>query len=214
ARTSWSSRPRTRCDANFRPAGSTGSLSRWWPAAARGSVCFSQVNSLDSSPGRSARSSFRPWRWPWAFGAEAASSLRYSIFSFGTLVRQIMLERLISWELWVRSCRRALLFSSSLSPRRWRSSQSRGENDSSRISAMRFALITKPALGCVSCLAILTMASVHGQDAVVDRIVVEADRLPNAESGAPFSIHVVDENDLRRAPQLRLDDILRTNVPG
>ena len=79
---------------------------------------------------------------------------------------------------------------------------------------MRFALITKPALGCVSCLAILTMASVHGQDAVVDRIVVEADRLPNAESGAPFSIHVVDENDLRRAPQLRLDDILRTNVPG
>ncbi len=44
--------------------------------------------------------------------------------------------------------------------------------------------------------------------------MVEADRLPNAESGAPFSIHVLDENDLRRAPQLRLDDILRAQVPG
>jgi outer membrane receptor protein involved in Fe transport len=58
------------------------------------------------------------------------------------------------------------------------------------------------------------MASVYGQDSVVDRVVVEADRLPNAESGAPFSIHVVDENELRHAPQLRLDDILRAQVPG
>ena len=79
---------------------------------------------------------------------------------------------------------------------------------------MRFALSKKPALLGVSCLAAFTVASVYGQDAVVDRIVVEADRLPNAESGAPFSIHVVDENELRRAPQLRLDDILRAKVPG
>ena len=61
---------------------------------------------------------------------------------------------------------------------------------------------------------LVAVASAYGQDAVVDRIVVEADRLPNAESGAPFSIHVVDENELRRAPQLRLDDILRAQVPG
>jgi len=44
--------------------------------------------------------------------------------------------------------------------------------------------------------------------------VVEADRLPNVESGAPFSIDVVDKEELRHAPQLRLDDILRAEVPG
>jgi len=65
-----------------------------------------------------------------------------------------------------------------------------------------------------ACLAAALTVSASGQEAVVERIVVEADRLPNAESGAPFSIHVVDENELRRAPQLRLDDILRAQVPG
>jgi outer membrane receptor protein involved in Fe transport len=65
-----------------------------------------------------------------------------------------------------------------------------------------------------ACLTAALMAPASGQDAATERIVVEADRLPNAESGAPFSIHVVDENDLRRAPQLRLDDILRAQVPG
>ena len=65
-----------------------------------------------------------------------------------------------------------------------------------------------------ACFALAAMVPAHAQDAVTDRVVVEADRLPNAESGAPFSIHVVDENELRRAPQLRLDDILRVNVPG
>ena len=44
--------------------------------------------------------------------------------------------------------------------------------------------------------------------------MVEADRLPNAESAAPFSIHLVDDEELRHAPQLRLDDILRAQVPG
>ena len=79
---------------------------------------------------------------------------------------------------------------------------------------MRFALSKKNALTCVSCLAILAVASAYGQDAVTDRVLVEADRLPNAESGAPFTVKVLDENDLRRAPQLRLDDILRATVPG
>jgi outer membrane receptor protein involved in Fe transport len=63
-------------------------------------------------------------------------------------------------------------------------------------------------------LAGAVMVSGYAQEAVVERIVVEADRLPNAESGAPFSITVLDENDLRRAPELRLDDILRAQVPG
>ena len=72
----------------------------------------------------------------------------------------------------------------------------------------------KPALISAACLATAVMVSAYGQEAVVERIVVEADRLPNAESGAPFSITMLDENDLRRAPELRLDDILRTKVPG
>jgi outer membrane receptor protein involved in Fe transport len=54
----------------------------------------------------------------------------------------------------------------------------------------------------------------RGQESVSDRVVVEASRLPDAESGAPFTIHVVDQTDLQRAPQLRLDDILRAEVPG
>ncbi len=66
----------------------------------------------------------------------------------------------------------------------------------------------------LACLAAALVAPVSGQESITERIVVEADRLPNAESGAPFSIHVVNENDLRRAPQLRLDDILRAQVPG
>ena len=52
------------------------------------------------------------------------------------------------------------------------------------------------------------------QEAGMDRIVVEADRLPDVQTAAPFSIHVIDTEELRRAPQLRLDDILRAQVPG
>ncbi|MFL6588656.1 MAG: TonB-dependent receptor plug domain-containing protein, partial [Chthoniobacterales bacterium] len=45
-------------------------------------------------------------------------------------------------------------------------------------------------------------------------VVVSADRLPDAESSAPFSITALESDDLHRAPQLRLDDILRNEVPG
>ncbi len=48
----------------------------------------------------------------------------------------------------------------------------------------------------------------------VERVVIEADRLPNAESAAPFTVQLVDEEELRHAPELRLDDILRQQVPG
>jgi outer membrane receptor protein involved in Fe transport len=75
-------------------------------------------------------------------------------------------------------------------------------------------LTGKPALIFAACLAAAMAGSAHGQEAVSEAVVVEADRLPNAESGAPFSINVVDKEELRRAPQLRLDDILRTHVPG
>ena len=52
------------------------------------------------------------------------------------------------------------------------------------------------------------------QEATSDRIVVRADRLPDAQATAPFTVEVVDTEELRRAPQLRLDDILRARVPG
>ncbi len=77
-----------------------------------------------------------------------------------------------------------------------------------------FIPATKPTLICAACFTAAVMVSAYGQEAAVEPVVVEADRLPNAESGAPFSINLVDENELRRAPQLRLDDILRTTVPG
>jgi outer membrane receptor protein involved in Fe transport len=66
----------------------------------------------------------------------------------------------------------------------------------------------------VACLTAVFLGVAHGQEAVSEPVLVEASRLPNAESGAPFSIDVVSQEELRRAPQLRLDDILRAQVPG
>jgi len=79
---------------------------------------------------------------------------------------------------------------------------------------MRSAPGKKPALIWGVCLAVIAVNPGYGQEAATERVMVEANRLPNAESGAPFSITVLDENDLRRAPELRLDDILRAEVPG
>jgi vitamin B12 transporter len=62
--------------------------------------------------------------------------------------------------------------------------------------------------------ALSASASLRAQEAVTDRVLVRADRLPNAQSGAPFSAQVVTADDLRRAPQTRLDDALRAQVPG
>ena len=70
---------------------------------------------------------------------------------------------------------------------------------------LRFA----SALPCLLAFAIL-----RGQDATTERVVITADRLPDAQSAAPFSVTVVDSEELRRAPQLRLDDILRGEAPG
>ena len=65
--------------------------------------------------------------------------------------------------------------------------------------------------------ALLALAFVRlaqGQEATTEPIIVEADRLPNSQASAPFAVHVVDAEELRRAPQLRLDDILRAETPG
>ncbi len=56
--------------------------------------------------------------------------------------------------------------------------------------------------------------SLSAQEARTERIVVQADRLPDATSTAPFSLAVLEGDGLQRAPQQRLDDILRAQVPG
>ena len=53
------------------------------------------------------------------------------------------------------------------------------------------------------------------QETTVERLVVQADpRLPDAVASMPFDVHVLDQDTLENAPQLRLDDILRVEVPG
>jgi outer membrane receptor protein involved in Fe transport len=56
-------------------------------------------------------------------------------------------------------------------------------------------------------------ATIRAQEAVGDAVIVRADRLP-APTGAVFSVKEVTAEELRRAPQLRLDDVLRAQVPG
>ena len=89
-----------------------------------------------------------------------------------------------------------------------------GRGDTGNKRGRRLKLASRLILACASFLAAPFIGVVHGQEAVSEPVVVEADRLPNAESGAPFSIEVVSQEELRRAPQLRLDDILRAQVPG
>ncbi len=52
------------------------------------------------------------------------------------------------------------------------------------------------------------------QEALTAPVLVHADRLPDAAAGAPFSAIAVTAEELRSAPQTRLDDILRAQVPG
>jgi outer membrane receptor protein involved in Fe transport len=52
------------------------------------------------------------------------------------------------------------------------------------------------------------------QEATNETVVVSADRLPGVEAAAAFTTHVLESDELRRAPELRLDDILRAEVPG
>jgi vitamin B12 transporter len=59
----------------------------------------------------------------------------------------------------------------------------------------------------------LLIASARGDESA-ERIIVTADRLPDVESSAPFSVTAIDSDELRHAPQLRLDDILRADAPG
>jgi outer membrane receptor protein involved in Fe transport len=54
----------------------------------------------------------------------------------------------------------------------------------------------------------------RGQEAVMESITVSADRVPDPKAIGPFATRSLGEDDLRTAPQLRLDDILRAEIPG
>jgi outer membrane receptor protein involved in Fe transport len=71
------------------------------------------------------------------------------------------------------------------------------------------------ALGMASLLP-LPAGVVRAQDdpAVLPAVVVTADRLPAGADDEPFSITIIEREELRAAPQLRLDDILRNSAPG
>ena len=68
--------------------------------------------------------------------------------------------------------------------------------------------------GLVLSLNFALVQVVTPQSPTVEQVIVEADRLPNPETSAPFDVHVLEQDDLRDAPQLRLDDILRAEIPG
>lgn len=63
-------------------------------------------------------------------------------------------------------------------------------------------------------LLIPAVFSARAEESETDRVLVAADRLPDAESAAPFSVTAIESEELRRAPALRLDDILRAEAPG
>jgi vitamin B12 transporter len=69
-------------------------------------------------------------------------------------------------------------------------------------------------IGCFAFFAAATTRTLHGQTETAERVVIEADRLPDPESSAPFDVHTIDQDELQRAPELRLDDILRAEIPG
>ncbi len=52
------------------------------------------------------------------------------------------------------------------------------------------------------------------ETAEVTAVVVGADRVPDPEAGAPFTFYEFEQRELQSAPESRLDDLLRAQVPG
>src|SRR5688572_18204273 len=67
---------------------------------------------------------------------------------------------------------------------------------------------------CVLLFALSGWLCAEEQPTALPEVVVTADRLPGAAADEPFSITVVDREELRAAPQLRTDDVLRNAAPG
>lgn len=68
-------------------------------------------------------------------------------------------------------------------------------------------------LGALTLLATAT-ANAQTPEEATERVTVEANRLPDVAAAAPFSVDVIEGDQLRAAPQLRVDDILRAEIPG
>lgn len=66
----------------------------------------------------------------------------------------------------------------------------------------------------VASAALCPVLSAQDDAIELEAMVVTADRLPSTTANEPFTITIIDREDLRRAPQLRLDDILRNAAPG
>jgi len=66
--------------------------------------------------------------------------------------------------------------------------------------------------GCA--IVFYSLGSARAQEAIAESITVSADRLPSATASGPFAIQSLEAEMLRRSPQVRLDDILRAQVPG
>ena len=69
-------------------------------------------------------------------------------------------------------------------------------------------------LGLTTAVMIILLIAARGQEAVMESITVSADRVPDPRASGPFALRSLGEDDLRTAPQLRLDDILRAGIPG
>jgi vitamin B12 transporter len=62
----------------------------------------------------------------------------------------------------------------------------------------------------------LAVAALYAQDDAtrLPEVVVTVARLPAGGADEPFSVSRIERNELRAAPQLRLDDVLRAAAPG
>jgi vitamin B12 transporter len=72
----------------------------------------------------------------------------------------------------------------------------------------------KASIVCCVGFILLSIPVANAQEAITDRITVRADRLPEAGAAAPFNVEVITAEEIESAPQLRLDDLLRAQVPG
>jgi outer membrane receptor protein involved in Fe transport len=74
-------------------------------------------------------------------------------------------------------------------------------------------MITRAVLWAIFALAFVSQGMAQ-EAAVLPTVVVAADRLPLTTSPEPFTTAAIGREELRAAPQLRLDDLLRNAAPG
>lgn len=81
-------------------------------------------------------------------------------------------------------------------------------------NCMRISQLRSITAGWLAAALAVTSARAEEPPARLETITVTADRLPAPDAAQPFTITRIEKEDLERAPQLRLDDILRNAAPG